>query len=233
MPGSPGQHGSPGSPGSAGKDWPIPLPRPKSCDVAVGSNPVVRNATTPHRPRTHRTRARTHNSNTNINSTTSARPHKGMHARIAALVRRFRCSTLYAHAHAQGGNICVAKSNQRRSFPLCRRSGHTWCPRRPRRPGRARPCGQEWHPRQSRPSRLAPSHAHICAQCGANSGGRTDRLLDEVALIDRRTWCRGFSRQERRKRSARAGRQEWSARQERRPRQGRFERQGWCARSSR
>ncbi len=71
------------------------------------------------------------------------------------------------------------------------------------------------------------------AQCGANSGGRTDRLLDEVALIDRRTWCRGFSRQERRKRSARAGRQEWSARQERRPRQGRFERQGWCARSSR
>jgi hypothetical protein len=230
-PAHPGSTDLPDHQAAQARTGPFPLPRPKSCDVAVGSNPVVRNATTPHHRRTHRTRAHTHNSSTNINSTTSARPHKDMHARIAALVRRFRCSTLYAHA--QGEIFVWRRVGSGDLFRSVRRSGHTWCPRCPRRPGRARPCGEEWHPRQSRPSRLAPSPAHICAQCGANSGGRTDRLLDEVALIDRRTWCRGFSRQERRKRSARAGRQEWSARQQRRPRQGRFERQGWCARSSR
>ena len=77
-PAHPGSTDLPDHQAAQARTGPFPLPRPKSCDVAVGSNPVVRNATTPHRPRTHRTRARTHNSNTNINSTTSARPHKCM-----------------------------------------------------------------------------------------------------------------------------------------------------------
>ena len=124
--------------------------------------------------------ARAHNSNTNINGTTwHARANAcSTHGRISA-----KASMQFTVCACTGRNLCVAKSRQRQSFPLCRRSGHTWCPRCPRRPGRARPCGQEWHPRQSRPSRLAPTHAHILAQCGADSGGRTDRLLDAVALI--------------------------------------------------
>jgi hypothetical protein len=104
---------------------------------------------------------------------TSTAPHgtpAQMHAaRIAALVRRLRRSSLYAHAP---GEIFVwrrvGSGNRFRSAGAQGSPGAAGAPGAP-----GGPCPHPTH----------PAHAHICAQCGADSGGRTDRLLDEVALI--------------------------------------------------